>query len=53
MPRRSIKEALAAFNGQEIIVMIGPEGDTEEIERICRSVHGMHTENDDVFIIED
>lgn len=26
-PRRSIKEVLADFNGSEIIVMIGPEGD--------------------------
>lgn len=26
-PRRSIKEALEAYEGQEIIVMIGPEGD--------------------------
>ena len=32
MPRRSIKEALAAFNGQEIIVMIGPEGDFSKQE---------------------
>ena len=27
VPRRSIKEALEAYEGQEIIVMIGPEGD--------------------------
>ena len=27
MPRRSIKSALEAYDGQEIIVMIGPEGD--------------------------
>ena len=27
IPRRSIKEALAEFEGTEIIVMIGPEGD--------------------------
>ena len=32
MQRRSIKEALAAFNGQEIIVMIGPEGDFSKQE---------------------
>ncbi len=38
---------------EQLNAMIGPEGDTEEIERICRSVHGMHTENEDVFIIED
>lgn len=27
VPRRNIKEALEAYEGQEIIVMIGPEGD--------------------------
>ena len=27
MPRRSIKEALDAFEGKDVIVMIGPEGD--------------------------
>lgn len=27
VPRRSIKEVLEAFDGEEIIVMIGPEGD--------------------------
>jgi 16S rRNA (uracil1498-N3)-methyltransferase len=27
VPRRSIKEVLGGFEGEEIIVMIGPEGD--------------------------
>ena len=27
MPRRSIKEALGSFQGEEIIILIGPEGD--------------------------
>ena len=27
VPRRSIKEALDAFEGKDVIVMIGPEGD--------------------------
>ena len=27
MPRRSIKEALSSFQGEEIIILIGPEGD--------------------------
>jgi 16S rRNA (uracil1498-N3)-methyltransferase len=27
MPRRSIKEALSYFQGEEIIILIGPEGD--------------------------
>ena len=27
VPRRSIKEALQGFDGRDIIVMIGPEGD--------------------------
>ena len=32
MPRRSIKDALSDFQGQEIIVMIGPEGDFSKHE---------------------
>lgn len=31
-PRRSIKEALESFEGKEIIVMIGPEGDFSKAE---------------------
>lgn len=35
VPRRSIKEVLESFNGTDIIIMIGPEGDfsREEAER--------------------
>lgn len=32
MPRRSIKDALSDFQGQEIVVMIGPEGDFSKHE---------------------
>ena len=32
MPRRSIKDALRDFQGQEIVVMIGPEGDFSKHE---------------------
>ena len=32
MPRRSIKDALSHFQGQEIVVMIGPEGDFSKHE---------------------
>ena len=32
IPRRSIKEVLDAFDGDEIIVMIGPEGDFSKAE---------------------
>ena len=32
VPRRSIKEVLAGFDGDEIIVMIGPEGDFSKAE---------------------
>ena len=32
LPRRSIKEALEAYNGTDIIIMIGPEGDFSKQE---------------------
>ena len=32
MPRKSIKDALSSYQGQEIIVMIGPEGDFSKQE---------------------
>ena len=32
IPRRSIKEVLNSYNGTEIIVMIGPEGDFSKEE---------------------
>ena len=32
---------------------IGPNGDIEEIEKICREKYNMHTENEDIFIIEE
>ena len=32
---------------------IGPNGDIKEIEKICRDKYNMHTDNEDVFIIED
>lgn len=32
MPRRNIKEALEAYEGKEIIIMIGPEGDFSKQE---------------------
>ena len=32
VPRRSIKEVLNAFEGKDIIVMIGPEGDFSHSE---------------------
>lgn len=32
---------------------IGPNGDLKEIEKICRDKYNMHTEHEDVFIIED
>ena len=32
VPRRSIKEALGTFEGTDIIVMIGPEGDFSHSE---------------------
>ena len=32
VPRRSIKEVLDGFDGQDIIVLIGPEGDFSRAE---------------------
>ncbi len=32
---------------------IGPNGDISEIEKICRDKYNMHTEDEDVFIIEE
>lgn len=32
---------------------IGPNGDIDEIEKICREKYNMHTENEDIFIIEE
>lgn len=33
--------------------LIGPDGVTSEIEKICREKYDMHTQDEDVFIIED
>ena len=32
---------------------IGPNGDIHEIEKICRDKYNMHTQDEDVFIIEE
>ena len=40
VPRRSIKEVLEDFDGDEIIVMIGPEGDFSEAEAEMALEHG-------------
>ena len=40
VPRRSIKEVLEDFDGDEIIVMIGPEGDFSKAEAEMALEHG-------------
>ena len=40
VPRRSIKEVLEEFKGDEIIVMIGPEGDFSKAEAEMALEHG-------------
>lgn len=40
VPRRSIKEVLDGFDGDEIIVMIGPEGDFSKAEAEMALEHG-------------
>lgn len=40
VPRRSIKEMLDGFNGTDIIVMIGPEGDFSREEAEMALAHG-------------
>jgi 16S rRNA (uracil1498-N3)-methyltransferase len=40
VPRRSIKEVLEGFDGDEIIVMIGPEGDFSKAEAEMALEHG-------------
>ena len=40
VPRRSIKEVLEGFNGTDIIVMIGPEGDFSKAEAEMALEHG-------------
>lgn len=40
VPRRSIKEVLEGFNGTDIIVMIGPEGDFSKAEAEMAMEHG-------------
>ena len=40
VPRRSIKEVLENFDGDEIIVMIGPEGDFSKAEAEMALEHG-------------
>ena len=39
-PRRSIKEVLEAYDGDEIVVMIGPEGDFSQEEAELAVEHG-------------
>ena len=40
VPRRSIKEVLEGFDGTDIIVMIGPEGDFSKVEAEMALEHG-------------
>ena len=40
VPRRSIKEVLEGFDGDEILVMIGPEGDFSKAEAEMALEHG-------------
>ena len=39
-PRRSIKEVLASYEGDEIIILIGPEGDFSHAEAELALVNG-------------
>ena len=41
VPRRSIKEVLEGFDGTDIIVMIGPEGDFSKAEADMALEHGL------------
>ena len=40
VPRRSIKEVLDSYSGQDIVVMIGPEGDFSKTEAELALEHG-------------
>ena len=40
VPRRSIKEVLEAYDGEEVVVMIGPEGDFSHEEAELAIKHG-------------
>jgi 16S rRNA (uracil1498-N3)-methyltransferase len=39
-PRRSIKEVLSGYEGQDIIILIGPEGDFSPAEAELALSHG-------------
>lgn len=54
----ALEEEIAAMMRDSVEVerknaQIGPDGATADIEKICREKYDMHTQDEDVFIIED